>query len=302
MWGERTADVRAIVLSGSAARDAPGPWSDFDFAIFCREPSELARDTSWIRALGRPIHVCLENAAVAQSSWGGSLELKIMFVDGVAAEAALIPCRALGLLLRYMSLRQRSPRLPRFLPAGIRGAVDRRVEEFVVVARRGIKIVVDKDRLLARARRFVPSGPQSVHAPPTAGQLENAVFEFLFDAGFCARKIRMGERWMAATWCGGPLKRWLVLVIEWHARARGVLDVWYQGRFIERWADADIRRRLPDTFAPYDAAGLEQALRRSIDLFLDVASELAALLAIPFPSDMASAARAKVDRILEGDV
>ena len=76
--------------------------------------------------------------------------------------------------------------------------------------------------------------------------------------------------------CDGYLKRLLLRVIEWQTilRRRGDTEVWHDGRFVDRWAESDVRTRLPDTFAQYDPKDDARGLTATGRLFSDLAREL----------------------------
>jgi hypothetical protein len=55
------------------------------------------------------------------------------------------------------------------------------------------------------------------------------------------------------------------------------------GRYVERWADPLIVERLSDTFPSYEASDIARALIAMIQLFRDVASQVAAVLGFSYP-------------------
>ena len=90
-------------------------------------------------------------------------------------------------------------------------------------------------------------------------------------------KKLMRELWTAKHCCDVYMKRLLLRMIEWHARAtRGWdLDVYHDGRFLEQWADSRVVAELSHAFARYDRDDIGQALFASARLFRRIAEETA---------------------------
>ena len=76
------------------------------------------------------------------------------------------------------------------------------------------------------------------------------------------------------------MKQLLLRMIEWRALALGGANaaagaVWYNGRFIERWAGDEVVERLGTAFAHYNEADIWRALSNTLDLFGAVSRETA---------------------------
>lgn len=83
------------------------------------------------------------------------------------------------------------------------------------------------------------------------------------------------------------MKRLLLQMIEWHARATHGwdYDVWHNGRFLETWADPRIINDLKQVFAHYDETDIKQALFATVDLFRWIAQETTEKLGYAYPID-----------------
>jgi len=89
-WVGTTDDVRAVVLTGSAAIGGAHPLSDRDVELYVRDPALVLADESWWRSLGEVLAVEeLENADDHNTRLvyyaGGKLDFTIVPVDDVAA-------------------------------------------------------------------------------------------------------------------------------------------------------------------------------------------------------------------------
>ncbi len=82
------------------------------------------------------------------------------------------------------------------------------------------------------------------------------------------------------------MKRLLLQMMEWHAHATRSwdYDTWFQGRFLEEWADPRALAGLRDAFAHYDADDIRRALFATMDLFRWLAMETAERLGYPYPT------------------
>ena len=99
--------------------------------------------------------------------------------------------------------------------------------------------------------------------------------------------------------CGdGYLKRLLLQMLEWHARAAygWDYDTWHGGRFLEQWADPRAVQGLRQAFAYYDEDDVGRALLATMDLFRWLATETAQRLGYPYPA----AAEERVTELVAG--
>jgi aminoglycoside 6-adenylyltransferase len=63
------------------------------------------------------------------------------------------------------------------------------------------------------------------------------------------------------------------------------VDTWHHGRFLEKWADPLIVRRLRGCFSDYDLQALILALRQQMDLYHDLTSEVTKQRNLPYPDN-----------------
>ena len=100
--------------------------------------------------------------------------------------------------------------------------------------------------------------------------------DFWSTALWTARRLRKGEVFLAVDSVNGAMKRSLVTLMSWHARAVDPLaDVWDAGRGLERWADAGALAALERAYAHYDVRDAARALWETVDLFQGLEEETA---------------------------
>jgi hypothetical protein len=136
--------------------------------------------------------------------------------------------------------------------------------------------------------------------PPTQAAFTALINRALFDAIKTAKFIRRNDPWRAKQLCDGDLKQLVLVMLEWHAVTHAH-DRWYDGRFIDEWADREALAALPDTFAVYHAADLQRALFSTLDLFRRLAHEVADRLGYAYPADADEFVTGQIQLILRGN-
>ena len=247
-WASGEPALRAALVVGSQARvtEPADEWSDLDIVIFHRDPEQLLDSTDWIGRFGDVVLTTVESTAVS-----GGRERRVLYSDGRDVDFAVFPSEALAFIAQS--------------PPGLE------------VLGRGYEVLLDKDGQLSPPIALPERGRRNRQKPPSEDQFQAAVADFWYHMQWAAKKLRRGELWTAKMGCDGYLKRLLVRMMEWQAIVRrgNEVDVWHDGRFLDRWAEPEVRARLPDTFARYDRRDLARGLDETGRLFSDLAREVA---------------------------
>lgn len=261
-WAATQEDLRAAFIIGSRARgDHPADrWSDLDLITFVTDIQRYLTTDEWLHALSKPMLSFVESTAD-----GRSQERRVLFGNGLDVDFALLPAA--------------------FLDSLGQGEIP---PDLISHLQRGLRIVVDKDGLLAQMQRKVlelPTPPPP--APPTAEEFANLVNDFWYHTVWTAKHLRRGELWWAKSGCDGYLKQLLQRMMEWHARTTqgAEHDTWFRGRFLEEWVDPQARAALSHLFAHYDKDDIWRALSATMAIFRLLASECAQKLGYPYPSE-----------------
>src|SRR5438477_10708818 len=275
-WAQTDGDVRALILLGSRARvDPPADeWSDTDLIVVVPDPSAFLADASWTARFGSVAVTFVEVTPHGRS------ERRVLYADGTDLDAVPV-----GLDEAQAGLREPGP---------------------LSMLARGYRILVDKEGILddlpALIDRAADEHGSAYEWPPGPGPFENLVNDFWYHAVWSARKLRRGALCVARDCVDGSMHALLLRVIEWRARAitgGGESDHWFDGRFLERWADPDTVRALRDCFAHYDEADISRGLLSIMVLFRRLANVLAIRLELPFPVRADGAAAAPVWGLLQ---
>jgi aminoglycoside 6-adenylyltransferase len=270
-WAESEPDVEAALIVGSQARsDMPADqWSDLDLVIFHKNPPQLLASTDWFRSFGEVVLSTIEPTAF---DW--SRERRVLYSDGRDVDFSVFPPDAIS-----------------FLSGNPDGQA---------ILRRGFVVLIDKSGRLAGLETIAGRAtPASGGAVPRDAYL-SAVSDFEYHVLWVAKKLRRGELWAAKFGCDGYLKRLLLQMIEWGVEAPGAarVDVWHEGRFLDRWAPSDVRARLPSTFARYESQDIARAVRETARLYSDLARRVAERSGWSFPEAAHDSVAILVERTL----
>lgn len=127
---------------------------------------------------------------------------------------------------------------------------------------------------------------------PDESALRDLSSDFWSTALWAARKLRRSEVFVAVDAVNGSMKRALVTLMSWHARAVDAdAEVWDGGRSLERWADPGALAALERAYAHYDLRDVARALWETIDLFQGLEEETARRLGLALELDHADLRR-----------
>jgi aminoglycoside 6-adenylyltransferase len=246
-WSENQPDIRAVIVVGSRARGDADRWSDLDLLLFTRDRARYA-DPAWLQAFGDVWLTYLDQAGPGDPEWFA------IYDGGLKVDIVLIQVEDSALNLETL-LRQ--------FP-------------YQAVFARGIKVLFDQ----YEQARSVPPKTVDQPEPPSAAIFDHVVSGFLLESITTAKFIARGDYWRAQHWVAHDLRPRLLKLIEWHAYGQ---DTWYDGRFIDAWADSRILSMLPQTFALYKQESLIMALKTMLDLFRLLGEESAARFNFTYP-------------------
>lgn len=119
----------------------------------------------------------------------------------------------------------------------------------------------------------------------------NMVNDFFFHVVWASKKILRGELWSAKMCVDAYLKNYLLKVIEMYSHETYGVDVWHDGRFLDRWAEEGIKEELKLCFAHYDKDDIKAALLATEKLFARLARKVAEKKGYEYPADREEYAR-----------
>jgi aminoglycoside 6-adenylyltransferase len=243
-WAEAQPDIRAVVMTGSRARDdtSVDAVSDYDLELFTRNPSRYESD-EWMAELGE-VWVHLPTTSDEHEQY---LMRLVVFADAVKVDFGFAPLDLLE-------------------SAAASGTLTPLYE-------RGYRVLLDKDGVAAGlpAPSFRPPRARL----PSADEFRGSVEEFWFEASHIPKLLSRNELWVVKMreW---TMKLLLLQMIEWHAVARDPeRDVWHIGTRLQEWASPGIWERLPEAFGGFGSSESLRALLATMSLYRDLALETA---------------------------
>ncbi len=273
-WAQARPDIRLALVVGSRAREdaTHDAWGDLDTVIWTTTPAAYV-GAAWLGDLGEVW------AATRQAIRPDAFEWLAVLAGGLDLDVAVIPAAA--------------PLTP-----GQVLALD-----MDAVLARGARVLMDRDGVW----KGLPALTVRPRALPDEAAFQDAVHRFWRYAGRAAKKIRRGELWVAGRTINGLLHTQTLALIEWHTLAANLADparlaqdVWYDGHFLERWANPRVVAALADLAAPYQAAGAWEALLHTCTLFDWLAEETAGRLGYASPVALAANMMAVIRRPAAG--
>lgn len=261
-WAEEEANVRALVQTGSLARDdcLADAFSDLDIELIAADPAALAADDAWIGAIGAPITVLRLDED--DQDWPTRL---VIYDGGVKVDFTL---------------------------AG-RARIDDMVEAGALdpLYARGHLVLLDKDGLAAGLP--ASSGRTPAADLPAEARFRARVEEFWFEAFHVPRYLARGELFLAKQrdW---TMKQLLLEMIEWHALATAPepVDVWHLGARLRHWAGPRVWDEMHGAFGGFDAQGARRGFDVTTTLYARLARETATARGWAYPDAVEARIRA----------
>ncbi|MFX0061549.1 MAG: aminoglycoside 6-adenylyltransferase [Candidatus Hermodarchaeota archaeon] len=261
-WAETVSDIRAAIVVGSRARiDHPADeWADLDIMVITTDPERYISTTDWIENMDSPLLTFVEPTP------GDDMERRVLFEGMLDVDFAIVPERNVQQLLQH-------------------GVPSQLQAELFNVFGRGMRILVDKDKIGSQLQKVISSIKTPTPRPPPQNEFLEVINDFLFHAVFTAKHLQRGELWWTITCLNCYMQRLLHRMIEWHAKATygWSYETWFRGRFLEEWADPRVLKGLQVSFAHYDEEDIKNALLAVMDLFRLIAMDTAERLNYPYP-------------------
>ncbi len=257
-------DIKAIVLIGSSTRDKvkADEYSDLDVMIVTEKPEEWLYGDS-PRKLG-----CVKISFV-EPTLGGGKERRILY-DGSLDVDIIV-----------------------FTPNQFKKTISEGVASWVM--NRGYEIMYDTEGY----SKLLKEGISHEIKFTDLSELEfnNMVNDFFFHTIWASKKIFRGELWTAKMCIDSYLKNYLLKMIEMYSVSKYHIDVWHNGRFLDRWAEKEILSDLEKCFAHYDRADMLSALSATLALFCRLAGQTAEIKEYKYPTEAESYTKYLLEKV-----
>lgn len=258
---EKSENVRAVFIIGSCVRkiEKADAYSDIDFIVIANEMDEFIHQRNWVETLGKPLFLWTDHEA-GWASW----DRRVLFDDFLEADFVLF---------------QKSQLEQQWLASFVGSMLTSDYE-----------MLIDKDDISSLVRPFL----YSEEAPQSDEEILNEIHDFFFHCNWIKKKIDRGALFIAHNCLNEHMKKKLLFMMEASAKIKHgeTCNTWFEGRFIEKWADRDSLAKLEKCFATYHKEEILNALRNQIILYTSLSEKLCQSRGISFPE-------AAVDTILD---
>jgi len=253
-WGSIDNNLRAMIIVGSRARyPEPDLNADLDLILFTLNSQEFARSQPWLSILPKPWISTHDYTSQGDSEWvmiyGAGLKLDMVISN-------TDPENDLASMLANSSYQE--------------------------VLRRGYRILLDKTG---------GSGPKAYSDIRPFQTPDVVIFEETIDRTLiailrAAKFTRRGDLWRAQLLLG-TIRRNMLQFIEWHTLLSRTteVDIWYDGRDINTWADPRVEEMLPRLFPGYQQKEISESLSASLKLLNQLSLVIAQKLDFAFPNE-----------------
>jgi aminoglycoside 6-adenylyltransferase len=266
-WAETRQDIRFAAILGSRARTdhRADDWADLDVLLVTKKPQYYVDTAEWTEKMGKPVLTFVEETASGEQE-----ERRVLYEGTLDVDYAIFPVSKIEELLDTQLQTFEEKALILSMAFG-----------------RGMRVLVDKDRLADKFRSIIPGKEAPKLQPPTYEEFIQAVNDFLYHCVWTTKHLMRGELWWALTCLNCHLPSLQLRMTEWQARATHgeSYDTWFRGRFLETWANPEVIIGLRASFAHYDESDAFATLEASMNLFRQTSMVTAEKLNFQYPFD-----------------
>jgi len=265
-WASSNKNVRALILIGSRARatEKADQWSDMDVILVAREISAYIETADWVERFASPL------LTFTEVTFDGAYERRVLYEGFLDVDFALSE------------------------PTEFSAALE--MSAVSAIFERGYWILLDKDDWTSQIEAHRESAPTQEIAPHV---IANEIHDYWYHAVWTTKKIKRGELWTAMNCLNCYMGAKLLWMIERLSElsSDGPVDTWHNGRLLERWADPALLQRLPGCFSDYDQRALMATLHHQMNVYHEIASQVAAQRGLSYPADEAEAVQEWIARV-----
>jgi aminoglycoside 6-adenylyltransferase len=242
-YGECSVKIYAIIIIGSYARQGrqADNYSDLDLILIVDEPDFFIKSDDWLEKIG------IFHISFIENTITGGKERRILFDNALDVDFIPIP--------KNVSCEM--------------------IERAKPILERGYKVILDKIGI-AETLPLINEKSQS-YKFLNENDYINIVNDFWYHAVWSVKKLNRGEMW-TAKFCFDSYMKWkLLAMIEYHSQIKNGNDyyTWYNGRFLENWAEQWILDELSTCFSHYEKEDMKSALLNTMNLFRSIAVDIA---------------------------
>lgn len=253
-WATYEKHIRAVILTGSRAKDKHDELSDYDLSLFCTDIDSFILNDTWLSNIGN-VWICVhEKVCINEKEFPSRL---VIFEKGIKVDFSFYPLE----VLKDISS---------------------------VLFQRGYRILLDKEGMsLSMSSR---NEEVSVAVKPNREWFLTIINEFWFEAYHVAVYLKRGDLWSAHFRLNGLHHQFLLRMIEWNELSKtdwkGFLPE--LGKRMQSWVSKDTWDALHQSFPHFDEKDCWNALENTTSIFRVLARQTAAQLGYNYPNEVDS--------------
>ena len=264
-WADGEPSVRAAILTGSRVNpdaNVVDAFSDFDIEVYVDNLESYRHNDDWMKAFGPILVRCPWKPESLEEGW---LTRMAVFKNGFRIDFQLTDKELVK--ERYVD---------------------------------GYRVLLDKDHISEALETPTYEGYQIIK--PSAEEWEKFVNEFWWDAIYTAKSLARDELFYAKFTFDSVMRfnyfqrliEWVICIEHgWNTQPNKF------GRFFKRYVSPDRWKKIQSTFAGADIQDNWLAFYNSLDLFRELANEVAAYFGYPYPHALDKEVAEYIDEIRE---
>lgn len=245
-------NIRAVFIIGSCVRtiEKADVYSDIDFIVIAKDIDTFINHKYWVEDLGNSLFIWTDH----EPGWA-SWDRRILFDDFLESD---------------FSFFNKSQLEQEWLACFIGSMLTKEHE-----------ILIDKDNLISKLKPFLNPDDSDV----SDEKILNEINDYFFHCNWIKKKIDRGAIFIAHKCLNEHMKNKLLFMIEHNAKIKNGYDynTWFEGRFIEKWAEKEILDELKNCFATYNKNDILSALKNQINLYKSLSKKLCQSRDLLFP-------------------
>ena len=245
-WMQSETGIRLALLTGSHVDGSNvDHLSDYDIALFCRDPAEFALDEEFLEKIS-PVLVSIPESLVFD---GRRFPTRlVIFSNGEKIDFSFFS-------MGYLSL---------FCGEQLPDTFDL-----------GYEVLLDKDYLSGSITK--PKHKAFREVPPSEEEFHALLKEFWFEVYHVAKYLFREDLWSAQSRFSGIHHQILIKMICWHASSQHQWDyvTHINGKNLHKWASNAILNELSEAFPHFSLADSWKSLSKAAALFRSLSHELA---------------------------
>ncbi|HEY0067879.1 MAG TPA: aminoglycoside 6-adenylyltransferase [Flavisolibacter sp.] len=261
-------DIKAIVSFGSSGSSGQDALSDLDLYLFTTRPQEYFSRSAWEKYFNNILSLFVRSS-------GNEHVVLIMLENGLCIDVIVVNATRFQTAGKYFWLKKKG--LDGILPGKMKRMVQRGMVSFYDSIKRGYEVIHDTTGIAKLIAQVIESRKDEPLVTAVDARKFHKNYHQFWQTNYKMMvKLLRTDFFYAAVVLDNLAKGCLVGMLQWHALLKDpAMDVYYNGRKIHEWCDADLADELRDTFLHTGITDMRRAMLRSMDIYKRLSHEVA---------------------------